>query len=49
VETEAVLDKLHDYGIDYAQGYLISKPVSAEQLWRTICRVPAAIQGVDKK
>jgi diguanylate cyclase (GGDEF)-like protein/PAS domain S-box-containing protein len=32
VETEAVLDKLRDYHIDYAQGYLISKPVSAEEL-----------------
>ena len=32
VETEAVLAKLGDYAIDYAQGYLISKPLSADQL-----------------
>ena len=31
VETEATLKLLGDYGIDYAQGYLISKPLSAAQ------------------
>jgi diguanylate cyclase (GGDEF)-like protein/PAS domain S-box-containing protein len=38
VETEAVLDKLRDYRIDYAQGYLISKPVSAEELTSKLLR-----------
>jgi diguanylate cyclase len=32
VETEAVLDVLRRLGCDYAQGYLISKPVTFEQL-----------------
>jgi EAL domain-containing protein (putative c-di-GMP-specific phosphodiesterase class I) len=32
VETEEVLVKLHDYAIDYAQGYLISRPLSAAEL-----------------
>ncbi|MFO1433182.1 MAG: EAL domain-containing protein [Candidatus Competibacteraceae bacterium] len=38
VETEAVLVKLHDYAIDYAQGYLISKPLSADQLKAILVR-----------
>jgi diguanylate cyclase (GGDEF)-like protein/PAS domain S-box-containing protein len=38
VETEAVLDKLRDCHIDYAQGYLISKPVSADQLMASLVR-----------
>ncbi len=32
VETEAVLEKLRHFDIDYAQGYLISKPLSSEEL-----------------
>jgi diguanylate cyclase len=32
VETEAVLDVLRRLGCDYAQGYLISEPVTFEQL-----------------
>jgi EAL domain-containing protein (putative c-di-GMP-specific phosphodiesterase class I) len=31
VETKAILNLLREYRIDYAQGYLISKPLSAEQ------------------
>jgi EAL domain-containing protein (putative c-di-GMP-specific phosphodiesterase class I) len=31
VETEATLELLRHYGIDYAQGYLISRPLSAEE------------------
>lgn len=38
VETEAVLAKLYDYAIDYAQGYLISKPLSADQLKASLVR-----------
>ncbi len=38
VETEAVLAKLHEYSIDYAQGYLISKPLSADQLKADLVR-----------
>jgi len=31
VETQATLDLLRDYGIDFAQGYLISEPRSEEE------------------
>jgi len=31
VETQAILNVLHEYRIDYAQGYFISKPLDAEQ------------------
>jgi diguanylate cyclase (GGDEF)-like protein/PAS domain S-box-containing protein len=34
VETQAILDLLHEYRIDYAQGYLISKPLSTEQTFQ---------------
>ena len=31
VETETVLALLQEYGVDYAQGYLIGKPLPAEE------------------
>ncbi len=32
VESQAILDKLRDIGVDYAQGFVIHKPVPIEQL-----------------
>ena len=34
VETETTLRLLHDYGIDFAQGFLISKPMSSEEAFK---------------
>jgi len=34
VETEATLDLLREYGIDYAQGYLIGRPQSAQKVFQ---------------
>ncbi|MCP5419671.1 MAG: EAL domain-containing protein [Gammaproteobacteria bacterium] len=34
VETSAILDLLRDYGIDYAQGYLIDRPLSSQEVLR---------------
>ena len=32
VESDAVLDMLREIGVDYAQGYVISKPLSLTEL-----------------
>jgi EAL domain-containing protein (putative c-di-GMP-specific phosphodiesterase class I) len=36
VESEMTLSLLREYGIDYAQGYLISKPLSADVAFRSL-------------
>lgn len=36
VETEAALDLLKEFGVDYAQGYYISKPLRAEDAFRKV-------------
>jgi EAL domain-containing protein (putative c-di-GMP-specific phosphodiesterase class I) len=35
IETQAAYDMLTDWGCDEGQGYLMSKPVSAEQIFGT--------------
>lgn len=42
VETETTLTLLREYGIDYAQGYLISQPRSAESIFGSRSRVGEA-------
>jgi EAL domain-containing protein (putative c-di-GMP-specific phosphodiesterase class I) len=32
VESEEVLDKLREIGVDYAQGYSLGKPVSIDEI-----------------
>lgn len=41
VETHAVLDLLRDYGIDYAQGYLINKPLNCQEIIRQFTISPS--------
>jgi diguanylate cyclase (GGDEF)-like protein len=38
IETEDVLAQLRDYGCDLAQGYLLARPMPAEQLERWLAR-----------
>lgn len=40
VETEETLELLREYGIDYAQGYYISKPLSAEDAFCSTKAMP---------
>ncbi len=42
VESQAVLDRLRDYGCDLAQGYFISRPLEREALHAWIRRPPGA-------
>jgi EAL domain-containing protein (putative c-di-GMP-specific phosphodiesterase class I) len=32
VESEAILDRLRDFGVDFAQGYHVGKPAPVEEL-----------------
>jgi len=41
VESQAVLDRLHEYGCDLAQGYFISRPLARETLHDWLRRAPA--------
>ena len=38
VENDAILDKLHDIGVDFAQGYGIGKPVPIAELASGVAR-----------
>ena len=38
VENDAILDKLHDIGVDFAQGYGIGKPVPIAKLASGVAR-----------
>jgi diguanylate cyclase (GGDEF)-like protein len=40
VETDAVLDTLREAGCDLAQGFLLARPMPAEQLRRWLSKVP---------
>lgn len=43
VESHAILDRLRDIGVDYAQGFVIHKPIPIEQLGTGIALTPTAI------
>ena len=42
VEVEAQLRKLEEMGCDLGQGFLVSPPVPADELWRVAERQPVA-------